>query len=60
MHDEIKDYNLQENSQDYKIELYREKIMAYEKEKQAQTNHAEALKLLTLKLNNFIDNNNKK
>lgn len=42
-------------SQDYKIELYKEKIINYEKEKKAQQDHAELLKTLTKKLNGLID-----
>lgn len=59
-YDEITDYKCQVNSQDYKIELFKEKIISYEKEKKTQQEHAELLKLLTMKLNSLMDNFNKR
>jgi hypothetical protein len=35
--------------------LYKEKIISYEKEKKAQQDHAELLKLLTTKLNGLLN-----
>ena len=42
-------------SQDYKIDLYKDKIISYEKDKKAQQEHAELLKQLTKKLNSLVD-----
>jgi hypothetical protein len=55
LYDDINDFKVQVNSQDYKIELYKEKIINYEKEKKLQTDHAELLRILTTKLNNYIE-----
>lgn len=55
LYDDINDFKVQVNSQDYKIELYKEKIINYEKEKKSQTDHAELLRILTTKLNNYIE-----
>jgi DNA repair exonuclease SbcCD ATPase subunit len=59
-YDELTDFKCQINGQDYKIELYKEKIISYEKEKKTQQEHAELLKLLTLKLNTLMENISKK
>ncbi len=37
LYDEISDYKSQVNSQEYKIDLYKEKIITYEKERKSQT-----------------------
>jgi hypothetical protein len=55
LYDEINDFKCQVNSQEYKIELYKEKIITYEKEKKSQTDHAALLKVLTTKLNNYVE-----
>ena len=55
LNDEIIDYKSQVESQEYKISLYKEKIINYEKEKKAQTDHAELLRVLALKLNGYVD-----
>lgn len=59
MYDEINDYKNQVTSQDYKIELYREKIIGYEKEKKTQIDHAELIKTMTMKFNNLLEKNKK-
>ena len=55
LNDEIQDYRSQVDSQEYKISLYKEKIINYEKERKQQTDHAELLKVLATKLNNYVD-----
>jgi hypothetical protein len=55
LNDEIQDYKSQVDSQEYKIALFKEKIINYEKEKKQQTDHAELLRVLTLKLNGYIE-----
>ena len=55
LNDEIQDYKSQVDSQEYKISLFKEKIINYEKEKKQQTDHAELLRVLTLKLNGYIE-----
>jgi hypothetical protein len=60
LYDEINDFKCQVSSQEYKIELYKEKIIAYEKEKKTQTDHADLLRVLAGKLNNFLDGMSKK
>lgn len=55
LNDDIQDYKSQVDSQEYKISLYKEKIINYEKEKKQQTDHAELLKVLAVKLNNYVD-----
>lgn len=55
LNDEIQDYKSQVDSQEYKISLYKEKIINYEKEKKAQTDHAELLRVLAVKLNGYVD-----
>lgn len=59
LYDEINDFKCQVSSQEYKIELYKEKIITYEKEKKSQTDHAELLRVLTQKLNSYIETLNK-
>jgi chromosome segregation ATPase len=56
LYDEISDYKSQVNSQEYKIDLYKEKIITYEKERKSQTDHAELLRVLVQKLNSFLNN----
>ena len=58
--EEINDYKCNVSSQEYKIELYKEKIMSYEKEKKAQTDHADLLKKLALRFNDLISTLNNK
>jgi hypothetical protein len=60
LYDEINDFKCQVSSQEYKIELYKEKIITYEKEKKSQTDHAELLRILVQKLNVYIDSMSKK
>ena len=60
LNDEIQDYKSQVDSQEYKISLYKEKIINYEKEKKAQIDHAELLKILAMKLNGYVDELSKK
>ena len=55
LNDDIQDYKSQVDSQEYKIALYKEKIINYEKEKKQQTDHAELLKVLATKLNNYVE-----
>ena len=55
LNDEIQDYKSQVDSQEYKIALFKEKIINYEKEKKQQTDHAELLRVLALKLNSYIE-----
>ena len=55
LNDDIQDYKSQVDSQEYKISLYKEKIINYEKEKKQQTDHAELLKVLAVKLNSYVD-----
>jgi chromosome segregation ATPase len=55
LNDEIQDYKSQVDSQEYKISLFKEKIINYEKEKKQQTDHAELLRVLALKLNGYIE-----
>lgn len=54
LNDEIQDYKSQVDSQEYKISLYKEKIINYEKEKKTQMDHAELIKVLAVKLNNYV------
>ena len=55
LNDDIQDYKSQVDSQEYKISLYKEKIINYEKEKKQQTDHSELLKVLAVKLNSYLD-----
>ena len=59
LYDEISDYKSQVNSQEYKIDLYKEKIITYEKDRKSQTDHAELLRILTQKLNSFLGSVNR-
>ena len=60
LNEEIQDYKSQVDSLEYKISLYKEKIINYEKEKKAQADHAELLRMLAGKLNGYIDMLSKK
>lgn len=60
LYDEINDFKVQIGSQEYKLELYKEKIISFEKEKKLQTDHADLMKLLTQKLNNVLESMNKR
>lgn len=60
LYDEINDYKCQVSSQDYKIELYKEKIITYERDRKAQTDHANLLSSLAFKLNGYINDLEKK
>ena len=55
LYDEISDYKSQVNSQEYKIDLYKEKIISFERDRKNQIDHAELLRTLAQKLNSFID-----
>ena len=55
LNEEIQDYKSQVDSQEYKISLYKEKIINYEKERKTQTDHAELLRILATKLNGYVD-----
>ena len=55
LNEEITDYKSQIDSLEYKISLYKEKIINYEKEKKTQADHAELLRILTGKLSGYVD-----
>ena len=59
LNEEIQDYKSQIDSLEYKISLYKEKIINYEKEKKTQADHAELLRILTGKLSGYVDMLNK-
>ena len=59
LNEEIQDYKSQIDSLEYKISLYKEKIINYEKEKKTQADHAELLRILTGKLSGYVDKLNK-
>ena len=55
LNEEITDYKSQIDSLEYKISLYKEKIINYEKEKKTQADHAELLRILTGKLSGYVE-----
>ena len=55
LNEEIVDYKSQVDSLEYKISLYKEKIINYEKEKKTQTDQNELLRILAGKLNGYVD-----
>jgi chromosome segregation ATPase len=55
LNEEIQDYKSQIDSLEYKISLYKEKIINYEKEKKSQTDQNELLRILAGKLNGYVD-----
>ena len=55
LNEEIQDYKSQVDSLEYKVSLYKEKIINYEKEKKANADHAELLRVLAGKLNGYIE-----
>lgn len=55
LNEEIQDYKSQVDSMEYKVSLYKEKIINYEKEKKANADHAELLRVLAGKLNGYIE-----
>ena len=55
LNEEIQDYKSQVDSLEYKISLYKEKIINYEKEKKTQTDQTELLRVLAGKLNGYVD-----
>ena len=55
LNEEIQDYKSQLDSLEYKVSLYKEKIINYEKEKKANADHAELLRVLAGKLNGYIE-----
>ena len=55
LNEEIVDYKSQVDSLEYKISLYKEKIIHYEKEKKTQTDQNELLRILAGKLNGYVD-----
>ena len=59
LNEEIQDYKSQIDSLEYKISLYKEKIINYEKEKKTQADHAELLRILTGKLSGYVEKLNK-
>ena len=59
LNEEIQDYKSQIDSLEYKISLYKEKIINYEKEKKTQADHAELLRILTGKLSGYVEQLNK-
>ena len=59
LNEEIQDYKSQIDSLEYKNSLYKEKLINYEKEKKAQADHAELLRILTGKLSGYVDMLNK-
>ena len=60
LNEEIQDYKSQVDSLEYKISLYKEKIINYEKEKKSQLDQNELLRVLAGKLNGYVDMLSKK